>query len=310
MDRGVGPGRGRRADQALRRRRASTTSCSTGPATTRSGSSPSSPRTCCRSCGRSREPGRPRPRGGGYCGVRVARGRHGTLDGDALPLIAEALNSADPAEVGAALVVSEGASFCTGGDVQAFAGAEDRGAYVARPRRGVPRHGDGRGDERGAGRRRRAGLGGGRGDVRGVRGGHRRGGPLHRLRPAYPGIGFSPDGGMSWTLPRLVGSGNARRILLTDEVLDAERRPRSGSSAWWSTTTPCSRRPSGWRSGSPTARRSRSGASRRCWPPRSTARSRSSSSPRNGRSRPAPRAPRARKDWRRSWRSGRRSSVS
>src|SRR6185369_4148313 len=43
-----------------------------------------------------------------------------------------------------------------------------------------------------------------------------------RLRPAYPGIGFSPDGGMSWTLPRLVGSGNARRILLTDEVLDAE----------------------------------------------------------------------------------------
>jgi 2-(1,2-epoxy-1,2-dihydrophenyl)acetyl-CoA isomerase len=43
-----------------------------------------------------------------------------------------------------------------------------------------------------------------------------------RLRPAYPGIGFSPDGGMSWTLPRLVGAGHARRILLTDEVLDAE----------------------------------------------------------------------------------------
>jgi len=43
-----------------------------------------------------------------------------------------------------------------------------------------------------------------------------------RLRPAYPGIGFSPDGGMSWNLPRLVGTGIARRILLTDEVLDAE----------------------------------------------------------------------------------------
>ena len=43
-----------------------------------------------------------------------------------------------------------------------------------------------------------------------------------RLRPAYPGIAFSPGGGMSWTLPRLVGAGVARRILLTDEVLDAE----------------------------------------------------------------------------------------
>jgi 2-(1,2-epoxy-1,2-dihydrophenyl)acetyl-CoA isomerase len=43
-----------------------------------------------------------------------------------------------------------------------------------------------------------------------------------KLRPAYPGIGFSPDGGMSWTLPRLVGAGHARRILLTDEVLDAD----------------------------------------------------------------------------------------
>jgi hypothetical protein len=63
--------------------------------------------------------------------LRVARGKHGTLDGDALPVIAEALNTADPAEIGAALLVSEGASFCTGGDVRAFADAADRGAYVA-----------------------------------------------------------------------------------------------------------------------------------------------------------------------------------
>ncbi len=43
-----------------------------------------------------------------------------------------------------------------------------------------------------------------------------------KLRPAYPGIGFSPDGGMSWTLPRIVGAGRARHILLTDQVLDAD----------------------------------------------------------------------------------------
>ena len=42
-----------------------------------------------------------------------------------------------------------------------------------------------------------------------------------RFRPGYPGIGFSPDGGMSWTLPRLVGAARARHILLTDRVLDA-----------------------------------------------------------------------------------------
>lgn len=42
-----------------------------------------------------------------------------------------------------------------------------------------------------------------------------------RFRPAYPGIGLSPDGGMSWLLPRSVGRARALRILLTDEVLTA-----------------------------------------------------------------------------------------
>ena len=154
--------------------------------------------------------------------LRVARGRHGTLDGDALPLIAEALNSADPAEVGAALVVSEGASFCTGGDVKAFAAAEDRGAYVgdlaeafhgmvtAFATCAVPVVAAVPGWAAGAGMSVVCAV-----DIAVA-------GRSTRLRPAYPGIGFSPDGGMSWTLPRLVGSGNARRILLTDEVLDAE----------------------------------------------------------------------------------------
>jgi 2-(1,2-epoxy-1,2-dihydrophenyl)acetyl-CoA isomerase len=42
-----------------------------------------------------------------------------------------------------------------------------------------------------------------------------------RLRPAYPAIGLTPDGGLSWTLPRAVGAARARHILLTDRVLDA-----------------------------------------------------------------------------------------
>ena len=51
VDRGVRPGRGRGADQALRRRGPQPPGRSTVPATTRSASSPSSPRTCCRSSG-------------------------------------------------------------------------------------------------------------------------------------------------------------------------------------------------------------------------------------------------------------------
>ena len=43
-----------------------------------------------------------------------------------------------------------------------------------------------------------------------------------RLRPAYPAIGLSPDGGLTWTLPRAVGAARARHILLTDRVIDAD----------------------------------------------------------------------------------------
>lgn len=47
------------------------------------------------------------------------------------------------------------------------------------------------------------------------------GGTSTRLRPAYPGIGLTPDGGMTWTLPRVVGAARAREIILTDRVIDA-----------------------------------------------------------------------------------------
>lgn len=160
--------------------------------------------------------------------ARVSRGRHGILDGDALPEIEVALRALDPAGTGAVLLVGEGASFCTGGDVRAFATADDRGAYVRALADtfhrfitalvecpvpvvvGVPGWAAGAGlsivcasDLAVAGR-------------------------STYLRPAYPGIGFSPDGGMSWTLPRIVGAGRARHILLTDQVLDADAALAAG----------------------------------------------------------------------------------
>lgn len=152
---------------------------------------------------------------------RIARGRHGTLDGDALPEVQAALGGLDPAEIGAVLLISEGESFCTGGDVRAFASATDRGGYVralAEAFHGlltavvdcpVPVVAGVHGWAAGAGMSIVCAT-----DLA-------VGGRSTKLRPAYPGIGFSPDGGMSWTLPRIVGAGRARQILLTDRVLDA-----------------------------------------------------------------------------------------
>ncbi len=160
--------------------------------------------------------------------ARISRGRHGTLDGEALPEIADAIakladqDPSDPGSVGAVLLVGDGEQFCTGGDVRAFASAEDRYAYVhgladtfhafLRPLAAcpVPTVAAVRGWAAGAGMSVVLAA-----DL--VVAGH-----STRLRPAYPGIGFSPDGGMTWTLPRLVGAARARRILLSDEVLDAE----------------------------------------------------------------------------------------
>lgn len=154
--------------------------------------------------------------------ARIARGRHGTLDADALPQVAAALGALDPVDIGAVLLTSEGESFCTGGDVRAFADAADRGPFVralAERFHGlltaivdcpVPVVAGVRGWAAGAGMSIVCAT-----DLA-------IGGRSTKLRPAYPGIGFSPDGGMTWTLPRIVGAGRARQILLTDQVLDSD----------------------------------------------------------------------------------------
>ena len=166
--------------------------------------------------------------------VRVSRGKHGTLSGEEMPEITDALTKladqdpASPDSVGAVLLVGEGEQFCTGGDVRGFVSAEDRYAFVhhladtfhafLRPLASspVPTVAAVRGWAAGAGMSVALAA-----DLIVA-------GRSTRMRPAYPGIGFSPDGGMSWTLPRLVGSARARRILLSDEVLDADAMAELG----------------------------------------------------------------------------------
>lgn len=45
---------------------------------------------------------------------------------------------------------------------------------------------------------------------------------------AYTGIGLTPDGGMSWLLPRLVGVRRAQAMILTNQRVDAEEAERIG----------------------------------------------------------------------------------
>jgi 2-(1,2-epoxy-1,2-dihydrophenyl)acetyl-CoA isomerase len=162
--------------------------------------------------------------------VISAADRGSTLDGEAMLQAAAAMRDPGP-DTGAILLVGDGANFCTGGNVGAFAAAGDGGST-----------GRGGGD---VGAVVKAMAGEFRGFARAMTGcpvpvlaavhGWAAGagmsivcladivvaGTSSRFRPAYPGIGFSPDGGMSWTLPRLVGAARARQILLTDQVLDA-----------------------------------------------------------------------------------------
>lgn len=49
-----------------------------------------------------------------------------------------------------------------------------------------------------------------------------------KFKPAYLSLGVVPDGGCTWTLPRLVGPAKARELLLLDEVLDAAGAQRLG----------------------------------------------------------------------------------
>ncbi len=144
-----------------------------------------------------------------------------SLNGDALAQAVAAINAIrNGDDTGCILLVGAGPNFCTGGDVRSFAAAEDVGELVgaaatafhtfllALTEAPVPVVAAVHGWAAGAGMSIACAV-----DLV-------VGGPGTQLRPAYPALGFSPDGGMSWTLPRIVGTGRARDILLTDRVLD------------------------------------------------------------------------------------------
>ncbi|RJO74956.1 enoyl-CoA hydratase/isomerase family protein [Nocardia panacis] len=164
----------------------------------------------------------------GVLRIVVATAAEGTaMDPDGIVAGTAALRELGP-EVGAVVLTGTGANFCAGGNVRGFAAAADRGAHIhalatdlhdfiraidATP---VPVVAGVQGWAAGAGMSIVLMA-----DIA-------LGGPSTKFRPAYPGIGLSPDGGMSWTLPRVVGAGAAREILLTDAIIDAQEAVRLG----------------------------------------------------------------------------------
>ena len=150
--------------------------------------------------------------------------RNASLHPEAMRESYEALRSIGP-ETGAVLLVGDGAAFCTGGDVASFGAAakngEDPGTFIrevadafhafllALVEAPVPVVAAVHGAAAGAGMSIVCAA-----DLAIA-------GTSTFLKPGYPSLGFTPDGGMSWTLPRLVGSGRARAILLQDRLIDA-----------------------------------------------------------------------------------------
>ncbi len=153
--------------------------------------------------------------------VISAADRGSTLDHEGMLRAMAAMRDPGP-DTGAILLAGAGANFCTGGDVGAFAAAGSHAGAAVEAMAGefhsfaraldacpVPVIAAVHGWAAGAGMSIACLADIVMADS------------SARFRPGYPGIGFSPDGGMSWTLPRLVGAARARHILLTDQVLDA-----------------------------------------------------------------------------------------
>jgi 2-(1,2-epoxy-1,2-dihydrophenyl)acetyl-CoA isomerase len=63
-----------------------------------------------------------------------------------------------------------------------------------------------------------------------------------RVRAAYRAIGLTPDGGMSWSLPRAVGVSRARGLILANRAVSAAEAEAWVWPAGWSMITSYVRR--------------------------------------------------------------------
>jgi 2-(1,2-epoxy-1,2-dihydrophenyl)acetyl-CoA isomerase len=150
-----------------------------------------------------------------------------SLDGDSVAEGAELLRSG--ADVRAIVLTGpDGTHFCSGGDVKGFAAAPNPGAHVKSLADALHelllRLSESPAPVISAVRGWAAGAGFGialTGDIV-------IGGPSTKFRAAYTAIGYSPDGGLSWLLPRAVGRVRGADIILSNLVVEAQEAERIG----------------------------------------------------------------------------------
>ena len=152
-------------------------------------------------------------------------GKGNALDSDAVDQMGPALAAllAGDLEARVVLLIGLGKNFCAGGNVAGFASADDRSAHVrelADRLHAVIRQLDEVSVPVVAAV---AGWAAGAGLSLALAADFSVAGPDTRLLAAYPGIGLSPDGGMSWNLPRAIGQNAARAFILGNEPMTGER---------------------------------------------------------------------------------------
>jgi 2-(1,2-epoxy-1,2-dihydrophenyl)acetyl-CoA isomerase len=135
---------------------------------------------------------------------------------------------ADLDDVRCIVLTAQGRNFCLGGDVTGFSAAPDPAGYIDQLARelhtslvrlesaDVPVVAGVQGWVAGAGLSLVLAA-----DVVVVE-------PSTKLRTAYSAIGLSPDGGVSWSLPRAVGRARAMDMLLTNRAMDAAEAAHTG----------------------------------------------------------------------------------
>lgn len=157
-------------------------------------------------------------------------GKGNALDSDAVAQAGSALGAllAGEMNAGAVLLVGLGDNFCAGGNVAGFAAAENRSEHVrevADLLHGVVRQLD---DVPVPVVAAVAGWAAGAGLSLALAADFSVVNADTRLLAAYPGIGLSPDGGMSWRLPRAIGPAAARAFIIGNQPVGGEEAHRTG----------------------------------------------------------------------------------